>query len=300
MFALARRLAAGRPSPYDVALAIQRYLLVGYHYTERPPQARYPLEAFLFGSGGGYCQQFSGAMTLMLRMDGIPARVAAGFRPSVYDAVTDAWEVRAIDAHAWVEVYFAGIGWVAFDPTPPRPETASALASTLAAPLHPRGSGASSATPGQTSSSIRGGSRAAGVRTSSSGLPWALLVVLFAVAVLLALARVWLRAARRLRASLQGDAAGAVAELYAALARVGRPLAPGTTLRQLRELLLAAGEDGGGRYVELLQRARYTRDRAAPTPRDRRELRRALAAGRGPLARLRALQALPPGVARRA
>jgi hypothetical protein len=189
---------------------------------------------------------------------------------------------------------------VAFDPTPPRPEAASSLAATLAAPLRGRGSGATSATPGTTPGAVRGGARAAGARTASGGWPWAVLVAVLATAAAFALARTWLRATRRLRASLQGDAAGAVSELYAALARMGRPLAPGITLRQLRERLLAAGESGGARYVELLERTRYTTGGAAPTPRDRRALRRGLAAGRGPLARLRALLALPPGVARKA
>ena len=91
-----------------------------YNYGEQPPRRRFPLEAFLFTDGVGYCQQFSGAMALMLRMDGIPARVAAGFLPGSYDDTTHRFVVRAVDAHSWVEVYFAGIGWVPFNPTPSR------------------------------------------------------------------------------------------------------------------------------------------------------------------------------------
>jgi transglutaminase-like putative cysteine protease len=55
----------------------------------------------------------------MLRMIGIPARVAAGFRTGAYHSATGAYSVSARDAHSWVEVYFTGIGWVPFDPTPP-------------------------------------------------------------------------------------------------------------------------------------------------------------------------------------
>ena len=120
MYRLARRLASGRRSSYDVAVAIVNYLQANYNYGEQPPRRRFPLEAFLFTDGVGYCQQFSGAMALMLRMDGIPARVAAGFLPGSYDDTTRRFVVRAVDAHSWVEVYFAGIGWVPFNPTPSR------------------------------------------------------------------------------------------------------------------------------------------------------------------------------------
>ena len=54
----------------------------------------------------------------MLRMLGIPARVVSGFAPGARDAESGAYEVRDFDAHSWVEVYFRGIGWVTFDPTP--------------------------------------------------------------------------------------------------------------------------------------------------------------------------------------
>ncbi|MBV9417423.1 MAG: transglutaminase domain-containing protein, partial [Solirubrobacterales bacterium] len=120
MYRLARRLAWRRRSSYDVAVAMVNYLQANYSYGEQPPRRRFPLEAFLFTDGVGYCQQFSGAMALMLRMDGIPARVAAGFLPGSYDATTRRYVVRAVDAHSWVEVYFAGIGWVPFNPTPSR------------------------------------------------------------------------------------------------------------------------------------------------------------------------------------
>ncbi len=90
-----------------------------FTYSERPPSRRYPLNAFLFQDKIGYCQQFSGAMALMLRMAGIPARVATGFSPGSLNRDTGEYRVRDLDAHSWVEVYFNDIGWVTFDPTPP-------------------------------------------------------------------------------------------------------------------------------------------------------------------------------------
>ena len=92
----------------------------------------YPLNAFLFRDKFGYCQQFSGAMALMLRMAGIPARVAAGFAPGSLNRDTGEYRVRDLDAHSWVEVYFNGIGWVTFDPTP-----AASPAEAQAADLQP-------------------------------------------------------------------------------------------------------------------------------------------------------------------
>ena len=89
----------------------------------------------------GYCQQFSGAMALMLRMAGIPARVAAGFSPGSYNQDTREYRVRDLDAHSWVEVWFNGIGWVPFDPTParsPAQSQSSALATSAPPPTQAR------------------------------------------------------------------------------------------------------------------------------------------------------------------
>ena len=103
---------------YDAVKAVEDHLQSGFTYSERPPSREYPLEAFLFEDKIGYCQQFSGAMALMLRMSGIPARVVSGFSPGSLNRDTGEFRVRDLDAHSWVEVYFADIGWVTFDPTP--------------------------------------------------------------------------------------------------------------------------------------------------------------------------------------
>jgi len=72
----------------------------------------------------GYCQYFAGAMALMLRYLGVPARVVVGFSNGTFDARRSVWTVTDHDAHAWVEAWFAGYGWLPFDPTPAvgRPE----------------------------------------------------------------------------------------------------------------------------------------------------------------------------------
>ncbi len=115
---LARRLTDEAASPHAAVVAIQRHLESRYSYSEDPPERQFPLASFLFEDRLGYCQQFSGAMALMLRMVGIPSRVVAGFAPGIFSGAEGAFRVTDFDAHSWVEVYFEEIGWVVFDPTP--------------------------------------------------------------------------------------------------------------------------------------------------------------------------------------
>ena len=90
-----------------------------FTYTETPPPAaRARSTASCSTPSQGYCQQYSGAMALLLRMAGIPARVATGFSTGATDTKTGEYVVRDFDAHSWVEVYYPGYGWVTFDPTP--------------------------------------------------------------------------------------------------------------------------------------------------------------------------------------
>ena len=104
VYTLAHRLVAGAPTEYAAVKRIEGYLRANYSYSESPPQRAYPLRAFLFRDRIGYCQQFSGAMALMLRMVGIPARVASGFSPGTPESGT--YLVTDFDAHSWDEVYF--------------------------------------------------------------------------------------------------------------------------------------------------------------------------------------------------
>ena len=121
MYRVARRVAGRASTPYAAVLAIESWLRQtgGFTYDESPPRGQgAPLVSFVTQTKAGYCQHFAGAMAGMLRMLGIPARVAVGFTSGTPDDGT--WVVTDHDAHAWVEVWFAGIGWVPFDPTPGR------------------------------------------------------------------------------------------------------------------------------------------------------------------------------------
>ena len=111
----------GATDPYRIALAVEAYLRARYTYSLTPPATDYlsPYAAFLFKTRTGYCQHFAGAMAVLLRFNGIPARVAVGFITG--EKVGDGtYVVTRNDAHAWVEAYFPGVGWVQFDPTPGR------------------------------------------------------------------------------------------------------------------------------------------------------------------------------------
>ncbi|MGZ4224618.1 MAG: transglutaminase-like domain-containing protein, partial [Solirubrobacteraceae bacterium] len=117
-YVLARHLARHAATPYAFIKRVMAYLSHGYTYNETPPLSAYPLASFLFRDKVGYCQQFAGAMALLLRMGGIPARVATGFTTGSYDKARGEFIVSDLDAHAWVEAWFPTYGWVRFDPTP--------------------------------------------------------------------------------------------------------------------------------------------------------------------------------------
>ncbi len=111
---------AGVVTPYDRVRAIEFWLRTNIQYNERiptPPRGSDPIEWFLFEQREGYCNYYATAMVLMLRSQGIPARMAAGFAQGIWDAERGAYLVRERDAHTWVEVYFPGYGWVEFEPT---------------------------------------------------------------------------------------------------------------------------------------------------------------------------------------
>lgn len=107
---------------YDQARALQDFFRTRFRYSLDVPAGHGDdaLVEFL-RSGSGYCEQFAGAFAAMARSLGIPARVAVGFTPGVRDGDDpELYRVSGRHAHAWPEVYFPGVGWVPFEPTPQR------------------------------------------------------------------------------------------------------------------------------------------------------------------------------------
>lgn len=106
-------------TPYGKARAIEAWLESNKEYSLNVtrPQSGHIVDSFLFEMEKGYCQYFASAMVAMLRSEGIPARYVVGFAPGE-QTDDDTYVVRETNGHAWVEVYFADVGWVRFDPTP--------------------------------------------------------------------------------------------------------------------------------------------------------------------------------------
>jgi transglutaminase-like putative cysteine protease len=286
VYTQAQALARGAKTPYAVVQNVMRFLSPanGFSYSEFPPPTGYPLITFLTLNKLGYCQQFAGAMALLLRMGGVPARVATGFTTGIYDQATKRWIVTDIDAHAWVEAWFPHYGWVAFDPTP-----AAAPARGGTPPISSIGSFSSSGEllhPNRRADSASG---AAGgrIRTHRSGSVGLFLPVMLGVlAVLLATAFL----AWRRTAPLGPD--GLLAELERALARSGRPISDGVTLAAVERRFRTSPEAAA--YVRRLRAARFGGRTEMPTLVQRRALRAQLRAGLGFGGAVRALWALPP------
>ncbi len=116
----AREVAGAATNAYDKAEAIQNFLrtLTYEENIPSPPVDRDRVDWFLFDLQRGYCDYFASAMVVMLRAEGVPARLVAGYAGGVYNPEKRVYEVRQNVAHTWVEVYFPGYGWQRFEPTP--------------------------------------------------------------------------------------------------------------------------------------------------------------------------------------
>ena len=293
MYALAQALKAQTKTPFAFVQAVLQRVQTGATYSETPPPARVPLMDFMFGNRLGYCQQFSGSMAMLLRMGGVPARVASGFSPGRFDRKRSEFVVRDDDAHSWVEAYFPGIGWETFDPTP------------AASPARSQLSDSGPSGPTQAAQRPNFGLGQAGDRPALSGDPrarlaaqdgvnWTLIATLGVVVLVLLAGAVVVSRRGRLPG---GPLAPEVAELQRALHRTGRTPAPATTLNALERTL--GGSDAALGYLRAVRAHRYGGAPSGPTAAHRRALRRELASGLGLGGRLRAWWAVPPVIGRR-
>ncbi len=119
---LAQNLTQNAPTMYDKAVALESYFHSHYTYNANIslPSGQEAVSWFLFrnNSHSGFCNYFSTSMTIMARELGIPARVVEGYTNGKYDVKQNQWVIRGTDAHSWVQIYFAGYGWVNFEPSP--------------------------------------------------------------------------------------------------------------------------------------------------------------------------------------
>jgi protein-glutamine gamma-glutamyltransferase len=303
IYQLARSVTAGASSPYEAVSAVETYLGSHYRYSEFAPIERLALRDFLLSNHAGYCQHFSGAMALMLRMVGIPARVAAGFSPGEQDSEGN-YVVTDFDAHAWVETYFTGIGWVTFDPTPAAAPARSRV-SGLGASIASDAGNSTESSPSETDSTLRGRQPdqpvASPAPRPSGPLP-PLAIVAAGLATFAAVGFVSARRPRRPRSALRPEDRIEVQlrEVVSAVARVRSWTIRGVTLLSLERRLAADVGPGAADYVARIRAARYEPgDNPPPAMSLRGVLRRELVSGRGLRGRLRGLLAIPPGRLRR-
>lgn len=275
----ALRITDGASDEYRKMLAIQSYLRK-FTYTEdvTVPLRANPLSWFLTESRAGFCQQFSGAMAAMARSLGYPARVAVGFTPGEQRG-DDHWQVSTGDAHAWPEIYFVGIGWVAFEPTPGKYNPAARTYLVDPQSL-PRGSGTANAQGDRKPSTDpslpadflrRRGSRVEGLSSRLDGRSpfrywWTALAALLSVLLAALLSVPMIKTVRRryMLRSAKGPrdlvlAGYRVFEEKATDAGFAR--APGQTLGEYRDALhqqVAFSEDHFDRLVATAIRAAYS------------------------------------------
>ncbi|HWG16154.1 MAG TPA: DUF3488 and transglutaminase-like domain-containing protein [Streptosporangiaceae bacterium] len=119
---LADKVTKSAISPYAKALALQNWFTETGNFTYslnvNEPVDATGLTHFLTVSKRGYCQQFAFAMAVLARLLGIPSRVAVGFTSGTPSGEPNTYQVKTTDAHAWPELYFQGLGWLRFEPTP--------------------------------------------------------------------------------------------------------------------------------------------------------------------------------------
>jgi hypothetical protein len=298
---LALQVAGRARTPYDAVLRLENWFLVsgGFRYSNHPLVVAPPLVSFVTTTRAGYCQYFAGAMALMLRYLGIPARVAVGFAGGAYNASANAWLVTDRDAHAWVEVWFKGYGWLPFDPTPASPGAATRPIGAGVGPVGRIGgapnrpgrvkggaSGNGSATVGDvlarkngigphSKGSSSGTNAGVGGGSVDRGRP-ALFLLLAVAAVLgaIVLAKAVIRLQRRSRRDPRRVAAACRAELAAFLLDQGIEAPRSATLHELGDFVQQQFGVDPASFVAAATAARYGRreNAAAAVSAARREL----------------------------
>jgi transglutaminase-like putative cysteine protease len=244
---LVSSLVGSAQGPYDRVRAIYDYFTdpgngFTYSLSTQPGTSSDDLVNFLTGKTG-YCEQYAGAMAVMVRAAGVPARVALGYttgrrQPDGSRVITSS------DAHAWVEVWFQGLGWVPFDPTP----ISDGRATQLPWAPRPVPQEANPTAPGTTATPSTPAPRTTSPRNLDPSTPYvplalpeqtpgwvrpvAIGVPVLAVLALLAVAPALLRAGQRRRRLAAGDAPALWDELSATARDLRVRLHPSRTARQ--------------------------------------------------------------------
>jgi transglutaminase-like putative cysteine protease len=320
----AREVTAGAANDYLKAMALQEWFRSTGNFvysTDAPADSGGDAVAGFLRDRRGFCIQFSSAMAVMARVLGIPSRIGVGFLPGTPDA-NRRYSVKLTDAHAWPELYFGGVGWVRFEPTPATRSGAApvwAQPQSEAAPQVSASAGsAAAAAPTQDSQGLSGaaakqqaqdaGQPAAAARAGSGGtsvggirLPWkpvgAVLVLLAALAVTPVSAVLGRRRRRRTARDVAARVEASWSDLREGVLDLGVDLRSGVTPRQLDAELAGAvplpgtSREALSRISRTVEQSRYAP--VAPDPdrldEDVRTVLAAVAASRGRGTRVRAL-----------
>ncbi|HHW00074.1 MAG TPA: hypothetical protein GXX36_10985 [Clostridiaceae bacterium] len=135
---LAYGLTLNAKNSYEAVRSIENFLSSNFRYTLTPepmPEDRDFVDWFLFESREGYCTYYATAMTILTRCIGIPARYVEGYTLPSKQNSDGTYTVTNEQAHAWVEVYFEGFGWLPFEPTPGYNTSVSEQAASVQANL---------------------------------------------------------------------------------------------------------------------------------------------------------------------
>jgi transglutaminase-like putative cysteine protease len=282
---IAHQRTARAATQLQEALELQDWFLAGgfkYSLTPNLPASHWLL-AFLTTDRRGYCQQFAWAFAVLARLLGIPSRVAVGYTGGT-PGPSGSWRVTTANAHAWPELYFAGQGWLRFEPTP-HGARGQGTATVPAYATGPAGGGLPAPAPGgPAAAGAAGGSRANAVRglntfqrlggqgaaagnaTSGAGT-WLAIVIAVVVLLLIVTPAAARKLTRRRRWLLASDDAATATtawrELTDDLTDYGMRRAPGETPRALaRRLTTEASLDPATaqalrRIVTAAERAAY-------------------------------------------
>ena len=294
---LARQVTGAATAPYEQASLIDSYLRESYPYSleaSAPPAGRDFVDYFLFDARTGYCTYYSSALAVMLRSLDIPTRWVTGYRVAVPAAVQAQLgtglpadlDVRNSQAHAWVEAYIDGYGWLPFDPTPstsPTGTVATGNTGSAALTTPPAGSNSPTRDPdvgpgnGQLAPDTGGSTVSEDLQTQprAARSPW--LFAALTVTVVILCFGLWVAArslARELyhprEARLQAQQAFSLVERIGA--RYGEPRQPDETAAEYIERLghsLPTGSEQLSRILGVYQRAVF-----APEPLAAHEVQR--------------------------
>jgi transglutaminase-like putative cysteine protease len=291
---IADQVTHGQTTAFGKAVALERWFLskrFSYSVQASLPNTPQGLLSFLTTDRQGFCQQFAFAMAVLARTLGIPSRVAIGFTAG-QERQNATWVVTTADAHAWPELYFSGVGWLRFEPTPSgiggqetavEPSYVSAIGSGGGTSKNHPGHGGgpsptSSASPGTNigahvrQAGTDSGAPGASTRSRGSSAPvgWIVLAVLIVAAVAPGMARLVTR--RRRWHAASGDAGLAQAawqELCAVLEDFGLGCrlseSPRAAAKRVGSVtgLEEPARQAIGRIASVVEQARY-----APVPAD--------------------------------